>query len=73
MPQIKWGAPKFWYEVGWRQYSTDKTPEAFSIERVYPPQRQFVVPNAVLNAQYQFYVRAVNQQPGGEHKSTRKI
>lgn len=72
MPQIKWGAPKFWYEVGWRQYSMNNTSDVFAIERVYPPQRQFVVPSVVLNAQYQFYVRAVNQQPGGEFKRTEK-
>ncbi|CAF0853285.1 unnamed protein product [Adineta steineri] len=64
IPAIKWGAPKFWYEVGWRQLPTDKKPDTFLTERVNPPQHQFSIPNPVLSMRYEYYVKAVNQQPG---------
>ncbi|CAF0804833.1 unnamed protein product [Rotaria sordida] len=64
MPPIKWNAPKFWYEVGWRPFVPGPNPEPFMTERVYPPQNRFAIPNPVLNMRYQYYVKAVNQQPG---------
>ncbi|CAF4330504.1 unnamed protein product, partial [Adineta steineri] len=66
IPAIKWGAPKFWYEIGWRQLPTDKKPDTFLTERVNPPQHQFSIPNPVLSMRYEYYVKAVNQQPGGK-------
>jgi hypothetical protein len=68
MPSINWGAQSFWYEVGWRQYPLDNGTGAFSTQRVFPPQHQFPVPNSVLSMRYQYYVKAVNQQPGGKLK-----
>ena len=65
MPPIKWNAPKFWYEVGWRPFAAGPNPEPFMTQRVYPPQNQFAIPNPVINMRYQYYVKAVNQQPGG--------
>ena len=65
MPPIKWNAPKFWYEIGWRPFVVGANPEPFMTQRVYPPQNQFPIPNPVLNMRYQYYVKAVNQQPGG--------
>ena len=65
MPPIKWNAPKFWYEVGWRPFAPGANPEPFMTQRVYPPQNQFAIPNPALNMRYQYYVKAVNQQPGG--------
>jgi hypothetical protein len=65
MPLIKWNAPKFWYEVGWRPFVPGANPEPFMTQRVYPPQNQFPIPNPALNMRYQYYVKAVNQQPGG--------
>ncbi|UJR30186.1 hypothetical protein I4U23_017725 [Adineta vaga] len=64
MPAIQWGAPKFWYEVGWRQAPVGKKPGAFSTQNVNPPLRRFSVPNSVMNMRYEYYVKAVNQQPG---------
>ncbi|CAF1002499.1 unnamed protein product [Adineta ricciae] len=64
MPPIKWNAPKFWYEVGWRPFVPGPNPEPFMTQRVYPPQHQFAIPNPALNLRYQYYVKAVNQQPG---------
>jgi len=66
MPSIKWGAPKFWYEVGWRQSEVGKNPPPFLTQRIYPPQHQFTIPNPVMNMRYEYYVRAVNQKPGGK-------
>ena len=65
MPATKWGAPTFWYEVGWRQFPVDKNPPAFLTQKIYPPQNKFAIPNPVTNMRYQYYVKAVNQQPGG--------
>jgi hypothetical protein len=67
MPSIKWGAPKFWYEVGWRRFVLGNETGPFSTQRVNPPQRQFAVPNPVMNMRYQYYVKAVNQQPEGKY------
>ncbi len=68
MPPIKWNAPKFWYEVGWRPFVPGPNPEPFMTQRVYPPQNQFAIPNPALNMRYQYYVKAVNQQPGGRFR-----
>lgn len=65
MPPIKWNAPKFWYEVGWRIFIPGNNPEPFMTQRVYPPQNQFPIPNPIMNTRYQYYVKAMNQQPGG--------
>ncbi|UJR16314.1 hypothetical protein I4U23_003220 [Adineta vaga] len=64
MPPIKWNAPKFWYEIGWRPFVPGPNPEPFMTQRVYPPRNQFAIPNPALNMRYQYYVKAVNQQPG---------
>ncbi|CAF1215999.1 unnamed protein product [Adineta ricciae] len=72
MPAIQWGAPKFWYEVGWRQAPVGTKPGPFTTQRVNPPQRQFSVPSSVMNMRYEYYVKAVNQQPG-ETNSTYAI
>jgi hypothetical protein len=69
MPPIKWNAPKFWYEIGWRPFVPGANPEPFMTQRVYPPQNQFAIPNVVINMRYQYYVKAVNQQPGGTFNS----
>lgn len=66
MPEIKWNAPKFWYEVGWRPFIAGPNPEPFMTQRVYPPVRHFPIPNPVINMRYQYYVKAINQQPGGK-------
>ena len=66
MPAIQWGAPKFWYEVGWRQAPVGTKPGPFTTQHVNPPQRQFSVPSSVMNMRYEYYVKAVNQQPGGK-------
>jgi hypothetical protein len=66
MPSIKWGSPKFWYEVGWRQFGENSKSETFLTKRVYPPQNQFAIPNPIMNMRYQYYVKAVNQQTEGE-------
>lgn len=68
MPPIKWNAPKFWYEIGWRPFVPGANPEPFMTQRVYPPQNQFAIPNPALNLRYQYYIKAVNQQPGGTHE-----
>lgn len=67
MPAIQWGAPKFWYEVSWRQAPVGAKSGPFATQRVNPPQRQFSVPNSVMNMRYEYYVKAVNQQPGGKN------
>ncbi|CAF2121861.1 unnamed protein product [Rotaria magnacalcarata] len=64
MPSIKWNAPKFWYEIGWRPFLAGANPQPFMTQRIYPPQNRFAIPNPVLNMRYQYYVKAVNQQPG---------
>ncbi|CAF4169795.1 unnamed protein product [Rotaria sp. Silwood2] len=64
MPAIKWGAPTFWYEIGWRQFTPGTDPQPFSTKLIYPPQHQFPIPNPIMNMRYQYYVKAVNQQPG---------
>ena len=63
MPLIKWNAPKFWYEIGWRPFVPGANPEPFMTQRVYPPQNQFAIPNVVINMRYQYYVKAINNSP----------
>ena len=65
MRQIEWGAPKFWYEIGWRRYLMANSSESFTTQRVSPPQRQYAIPNPSMNMRYQYYVKAVNQVAGG--------
>jgi hypothetical protein len=65
MPKVKWNAPKFWYEIGWRPFVPGLNPEPFMTQRIYPPQNQFPIPNPAMNMRYQYYVKSVNQQPGG--------
>lgn len=65
MPSIKWGASKYWYEVGWRPYPNDRDPQPFSTQQINPPQTRFVVPSPMMNTRYQYYIKSVNQQPGG--------
>ncbi len=71
MPPIKWNAPKFWYEVGWREYKATNESNTFLTQRIYPPQHQFAIPNAVMNMRYEYYVKAVNQQPKGKAQKKR--
>ena len=66
MPAIKWGAPTFWYEVGWRQFNASTDSEPFFTQLVYPPEHQLAVPNPVMHMRYQYYVKAVNQQTEGK-------
>ena len=73
MPPIKWNAPKFWYEVGWRPFVAGPNQEPFMTARIYPPQNQFAIPNPALNIRYQYYVKAVNQQPGGLSSSLEEM
>ena len=71
MPSIKWGAPKFWYEVSWRAFATKSSVGPFLTQRVNPPVHQFAIPNPVMHLQYQYYVKAVNQLPGGKARFPR--
>jgi hypothetical protein len=73
MPSIKWGAPIFWYEVGWRPFKSGNNSEVFLTQRIYPPQHRFTVKNPTLGMKYQYYVKAVNQQPGGKYSFVSSI
>lgn len=66
MPLIDWNAPIFWYQVEYRPVrKSNSTPEMDFIRIKVPSDQDYiVVPNTPSYTEYEFYVKAYNQQVG---------
>jgi hypothetical protein len=79
MPMIDWNAPIFWYQVEYRQVAKNNLtmPTDFIRIKVPADRDTVVIQNTPAYTEYEFYVKAFNQQAGdgigGEATETAKL
>ncbi len=69
MPKIDWNAPLFWYQVEYRRVRLPNEPfnpliHEWTREKVPADQDHLVIQNTPTYQEYEFYVKAYNQQAG---------
>jgi hypothetical protein len=70
MPKIEWNAPLFWYQVEYRRVRKENETNFYPQENEFirlkvPSDRDYVViENVPTYTEYEFYVKAYNQQAG---------
>ena len=69
MPKIDWNAPLFWYQVEFRRARTPNDPFIPQIHewtriKVPSDRDHVVIQNTPTYTEYEFYVKAYNQQAG---------
>ena len=70
MPKIEWNAPLFWYQVEYRRVRKDNDSyynplaDEFIRQKVPADRDYLVIENVPTYTEYEFYVKAYNQQAG---------
>ena len=69
MPKIDWNAPLFWYQVEYRQARRENDPfipqyNDWTRYKVPSDRDYVVIENTPTYTEYEFYVKAYNQQAG---------
>ena len=69
MPKIDWNAPTFFYQVEYRRVRKPDEPYTpqfhdWTREKVPSDRDNFIIENTPTYTEYEFYVKAYNQQAG---------